>query len=157
MNAGLLLFALLQAAVGVGLLLRPERMRLPWARPNRVAQAPRETRLAQRGIGLALLVAGAWQAYLALTQGAAASDATVSGPARTFVLVFSALWCLVGAAMALWPARFRALTNPDWANHGELARMSSSLMSYRITGLVLMAMGLIAVLVIFNVGPWDSQ
>lgn len=152
-EVGQALFGLLQAAVGAAMLLWPQRMRAPWRSPRfrrADARVGRGVVIVERLTGLAFLVTGSLFTYFAVVEGAA-PDASRPGLARFAVFIFAVAWSLVGAAMALWPAHVRSITNPDWAELGSFSRAASSLSAVRITGLVFIAIS-VAVLLTLTLG-----
>jgi hypothetical protein len=66
-----------------------------------------------------------------------------------FVLT-AVVWTMVGAALILWPARVRSLTNPDWQRYKNWPLAATRLLWYRVTGLGLVVMGVGLMYVLFN-------
>jgi hypothetical protein len=67
---------------------------------------------------------------------------------RLGLLAAAIVWLIVGVATFGWPERVRSLTNPDWEQFGAFARAGSLLISYRLTGLGFILIGLITIQVL---------
>ena len=130
--------------LGLALVIWPSGFRgLGLSRRGRVDEPGRGTLLFQRISGLAFMVGGAALVYPILTTDAPSVGGYDLG--RLGLLAGAVVTLIVGVATFGWPERVRSLTNPDWEQYGPLARAGSSLISYRITGLGFILMGVIMI------------
>jgi hypothetical protein len=66
------------------------------------------------------------------------------------LLLTAVVWTMVGIALVAWPARLRSLTNPDWQRYKDWPLVTTSLVWYRVGGVVLAALGAGLMFVLFN-------
>ena len=136
------LFGLIEFAVGFVILVSPQRVRrLSLSREVRVDQTrlPRDVVIVWRLIALGFMVMGGVVMYSALMPTAAPPVPVVNDLGLVLTAV---VWTIVGVALVIWPARMRSLTNPDWRRYEDWPLAGTSLAGYRITGLVLGALGI---------------
>jgi hypothetical protein len=65
-------------------------------------------------------------------------------------IVTAGVWTMIGAAMLIWPARVRSLTNPDWRRYKNWPLAGTSLVWYRVTGLGFVSIGIVVIFVLLN-------
>ena len=144
-EVGRAILGVVQFGVGFALFGWPERMNsLSLSRAVRTGKLGRQTLIAQRLLGVAFMAIGAAIIYSALSPAGLPTEGTK--PRDLALLAASLVWLVIGVAMAIWPARARTLTNPDWQRYEGVSLAANSLFSYRITGL---GFALIAIVAIF--------
>jgi hypothetical protein len=96
------------------------------------------------------MVMGAALVYPTLTAGAAPPSIGGYDVGKLGLLAAAVGWLMIGVATVAWPERVRSLTNPDWEQFGTFGRAGSSLISYRLTGLGFILIGVIVIPVLLG-------